>query len=124
MSEASMPHCLICGRVEYDCFCDRPGVDGEPNAALDEFDRAEKSVIWAYGRLDYLRREKICKAGGMGITVSGLALYDQLCASGFKPSVEETIEALCEINGCEEVDIPRELIAMVYRYKPATTEGA
>ena len=117
MSDISIGHCHVCGRVRYDCVCDMPGTDErEPLREFATLTREEKCVLWVLGRLDMLKKAKLVDTS-VEVTPRGIAAFDQFEASGFRPSISEirnTLAAMNEINPSEVLDC---MVGLVYRYR-------
>jgi hypothetical protein len=61
-----------------------------PENELDELDQHKFAVVvWIFGRAEDLKDAGLLEIGGSHITPRGVHVYDQLKASGFKPTTEE-----------------------------------
>lgn len=118
MSDMSVGNCLVCGRVRYDCACDEPGTSEQSplRGELASLDEPEKNALWVLGRIDALKSTGLV-AGAEVMTPKGVALFDQLDAAGYRPSVRAIRECLADMNGVAESDVPDEMVALVYRYR-------
>lgn len=56
---------------------------------LEHISPGARASLWVFGRLDELVRRGWVSEGSHAITVRGRALYDQLEATGFRPTLDQ-----------------------------------
>ena len=88
-----------------------------------DVERLHNAMLWTLGRLHELVDAGLCKDNsGVRLMPRGIADYDQLAATGFKPNDYEVRYALAEINRVNPCDVFDELINLVLNYQPKVTE--
>jgi hypothetical protein len=84
-----------------------------------DFDYALKCAMYTAGALDELRRPSLIVGGHFDATKKGMAWFDQIDASGFRPSESDIKTALAAYCHRDMSEVNDRLVLLVSRWKEA-----
>ena len=73
-------------------------------AVMKKYDSIDKQncILWLAGKVDELRNRGLMCEDGDQLTPQGIAAYDQLAASGYRPPEELAMPCIIYENGGDE----------------------
>lgn len=72
---------------------------------IEDMEYGQKAMLWVYGRLNDLKEKGLVDGGSEQVTLRGVSVYDQLVATGFKPTMEDVVEIMGIMNIVTPEDI-------------------
>lgn len=82
----------------------------------EERTREANAVLYVVGVMDHYKEIGLVGGGKASMKPHGVHLFDQLYASGFRPTYEEVVDSLAVLDQKHPRDVDRDMVTLILNY--------